>query len=69
MSRVQVSYVHGEHPSTRTESLEGLKVGFEFDDPRDGMFKIWANSEGKEQTFFVRESNVICWDIEIDKAR
>lgn len=71
MSRVEVSYIHGELPGTRTESLQGDKVGFEFvDEPREGLFKIWANSEDKELTFFVKnEEDVICWDIEIVKTR
>ena len=69
MNRVEVSYMHGEYPSTRTDFLEGLKVGADFDEPREGLlfFKIWANTRGKEQTFSVPADSVISWKIEIDK--
>ncbi len=70
MNRIEVAYVQGEHPSYRTKALEGTKVGFDFvDQPREGLFKIWANTEGKEMTFYVLKEKVISWDVEIDKAR
>jgi hypothetical protein len=69
MKTVELAFRDGDYPSKQTESLAGMSAGFDFDQPRDGMMKIWANTDRKEETLIIPQANLISCRIIVERTR
>lgn len=69
MKTVVLCFIDGEYPSKQMKSLAGITAGYDFDKPREGMFKIWANTADKEETFFIPQAELISCGLIVERAR
>lgn len=56
MSEIIVTY--GEPPTKQTKILSGEKVGVDWNEPIEGMTKVWANSASAYHTFYVPSEDI-----------
>jgi len=67
MSRITITY--GKPPGRDTKNLEGETVGHAFDDPEEGLLKVWANTEDSNRTVIISSADLIVLDMEIIKGK